>query len=175
MEEINEPVDQTVYLGFYMAGEEYAIPIPRVKEVVECGHITRLPTMPPCMRGLMNLRGIVVPVVDLAVKFSLAETALTRWACIVLVEVDLEGEPTMMGIIVDAVSQVIEIADREIEPPPAFGTRIRVDYLLGMGKLDNRFVLILDVDRVLSIDELLTVCSLQTEEASLSTPAMPAY
>jgi purine-binding chemotaxis protein CheW len=167
MEQVGEPCVQTVYLSFYIAGEEYAIPVERVREVVEFDSLTRIPGMPPCIRGLMNLRGSVVPVVDLGLKFGFSPSDLTKWTCIVVVEVDLDGESTVMGVIADAVSQVVDLSSDQIEPPPTFGTRIRVDYLLGMGRLGKKFVLILDIDRVLSIDELLAVCSLRSGVSDL--------
>jgi purine-binding chemotaxis protein CheW len=123
----------------------------------------------------MNLRGTVVPVVDLGVKFGSAAMALTKWTCVVVVEVELDGEPTLMGLIADAVGEVIETSQHEIDPPPAFGTRIRVDYLTGMVRLGRKFVLILDIDRVLSVDELLSVESLlaQAEPGSPAKSSLP--
>lgn len=137
------------YLTFQLAGEEYAFGILRVKEILEHEVITRVPNAPPAVRGVINLRGAVVPVVDLALRFGLPATAITRRTCIVIVEVQTEEEQLVMGVLVDAVSQVIDLAAGDIEPPPPFGARVRVDHLVGMGKLDKKFVLILDVDRLL--------------------------
>jgi purine-binding chemotaxis protein CheW len=108
---------------------------------------------------VINLRGSVVPVVDLALKFGLPESAVTKRTCIVIVEVDLDGERTVMGVMVDSVSQVIDLSPEDVEPPPAFGNRVHVDYLLGMGKADKKFILILDIDRVLSVNELRAAAS----------------
>jgi len=155
--------EQMVFLSFHIAGEEYAIPVARVLRVIEFDCLTKVPNMPPCIRGLMNLRGAVVPVVDLSVKFGAPAMVLAKWTCIVVVEVQLDGELTVMGIIADAVGEVIEASADEIDPPPAFGTRIRVDYLSGMVRLGRKFVLILDIDLVLSVDELLSVGMLLTE------------
>ncbi len=149
----------TQYLGFFIAGDECAIGILRVKEIIEYDAVTRVPATPPWVRGVMNLRGSVVPVIDLAVKFGLSPSAVTRRTCIVVVETDLEGERVVMGVMADSVSQVLDVLPTDVEPAPAFGTSVRVDYLLGIGRLADRFVLLLDIDRVLSASELLKVAS----------------
>jgi purine-binding chemotaxis protein CheW len=146
--------DQSQYLGFHVAGEEYAVGILRVKEILEYDTLTGVPMTPPSIRGVINLRGSVVPVVDLAVKLGLPESEVTKRTCIVIVEVKLGDEPTVIGVMADAVSQVLDLPPAEIQPPPAFGTRIHVDYLLGMGKAGKKFVLVLDIDRLLSAEEL---------------------
>ena len=146
--------EQSQYLGFHIAGEEYAIGILRVREILEYDTVTRVPTTPPSIRGVINLRGSVVPVVDLAVKLGLAESVVTKRSCVVVVEIVLEGERTVMGLLADAVSQVIDLPAAEIEPPPPFGTRIRVECLLGMGRAGKKFVLLLDIDRILSSDDV---------------------
>ena len=146
---------QTQYLTFHLAGEEYAVGILQVKEIIEFGALTQVPKTPTFVRGVINLRGNVVPVVDLAVKLSLPETRVSQRTCIVIVEVDLDGELTVMGVMADAVSQVIELQPGDIEAPPTIGAGVGVDYLLGMGKAGNKFVLILDIDKVLSPEELL--------------------
>jgi len=143
------------YLTFLLADEEYAVGVLRVKEIIEFDSITHVPSTPAWIRGVINLRGGVVPVVDLAVKLGLPERPITRRSCIVIVETQLAGERALMGVIADAVSQVVDIPPSEVEPPPAFGTRIRVDFLSGMGRAGKKFVLMLDIDRVLSADELL--------------------
>jgi purine-binding chemotaxis protein CheW len=164
MNSVKETNDQTQYLTFYLAEEEYAIGILRVKEIIEYDTVTKVPMAPACIRGVINLRGSVVPVVDLAVKFGLSDRPITKWTCIVIVEVDLDGEQTVMGLMADSVSQVIDLVPEDIEAPPAFGTRVKVDYLLGMGKTEKKFILILDIDQVLSTNELLAASSLQTME-----------
>ncbi len=166
----NAALEQSQYLSFFLAGEEFGIGILKVKEILEYGAVTRVPTTPPWIRGVINLRGSVVPVVDLAVKFGLVESAVTRWSCIVIVETELEGESTVMGVVADAVSQVIDLASADIEPPPAFGSRVRVEFLLGMGKLDQKFVLLLDIDKLLSTSELVTVASTAEEPAAGPSP-----
>jgi purine-binding chemotaxis protein CheW len=146
--------EQIQYLTFHLGGEEYAIGILRVKEIIEYGTLTVVPQTPPSIRGVINLRGNVVPVVDLALKFGIPQSPITNRTCIIIVEVELRGEQTVIGIIADSVSQVIELAPSEILPAPSFGTRVRVDFLHGMGKADKKFSLILNIDKVLSIDEL---------------------
>ncbi|HEU4391218.1 MAG TPA: chemotaxis protein CheW [Blastocatellia bacterium] len=152
---------QSQYFTFFMAGEEYAIGILKVKEIIVYSELTRVPKTPPYVRGVINLRGSVVPVVDLAVKFGLPESPITNLTCIIIVEVDVEGEETVMGVIADSVNQVVDLMPDDIQPSPAFGTRVRVDYLLGMGKSGEKFVLILDIDKVLASGELQPVTSLQ--------------
>lgn len=156
------------YLSFFIAGEEYAAPILRVREILQYETVTRIPTTPPWIRGVMNLRGSVVPVIDLALKFGLPETAVTKWTCAVIVETQIDDQSTVMGVMADAVSEVIDLRPADIAPPPAFGTRVRVDYLTGMGKADKKFVLLLDLDRVLSEAELLSAAA-----AAVSLPTPP--
>jgi len=143
------------YLTFFIRAEEYAVGILRVKEILEYETVTRVPGMPAHVRGVINLRGAVLPVVDLAAKFGHPETEVTRTTCIVVVETRVEGELLVIGLLADAVSQVIDLTGEQIEPPPSFGTGIRLDFLTGMGKAEGRLVLILDLDRILSPVELL--------------------
>lgn len=158
----NETVTQ--YLTFLIAGEEYAINILQVREVLEFDTLTKVPTMPACVRGVVNRRGNVVPVVDLALKFGLPESVITRRTCIVMVDVQDEDERMVMGIMADSVSQVIDLGDSDIEPPPAFGTRVKMDYLVGMGKLGRKFAMLLDIDKLLATEELLTTADAAAEE-----------
>ncbi len=156
-----EETVQQQYLTFFLEDEEYAVNIQRVKEIIEYTTVTKVPKVPQWIRGVINLRGNVVPVVDLAVRFGLEERPVTKTTCIVIVEVQQDSERTVMGVIADAVNQVIDLAPKDIEEPPAFGTRVRLEYLFGMGKLGKKFALILNVDSVLSTAELLTVSALQ--------------
>ncbi len=162
--------EQSQYLTFHIAEEEYAIGILRVREIIQYETITKVPHTPQWIRGVINLRGNVVPVVDLAVKFGLALTEPTPSTCIVIAEVMIEDEAAVMGVMADSVSQVIDLRPEQVQPPPAFGTRVHVDFLQGMGQMDRKFVLILDIDRVLTADELLTAAALQLPD----TPAPPA-
>ena len=154
MASVKEAVNQTQFLTFYLAREEYAIGLLLVREIIEYGILTKIPSMPKSIRGVINLRGGVVPVVDLSVKFGLPESPITKRTCIVIVEVEIEGEKSVVGVIADAVNQVMDLSPEDIEPPPLFGTRVKVGYLLGMGKIDKKFIQILDVNQVLSRHEL---------------------
>ena len=157
-----EEVIQQQYLTFFLADEEYAINIQRVKEIIEYTTVTKVPKVPEWIRGVINLRGNVVPVVDLTVRFGLKERPVSKTTCIVIVEIEQDSERAVMGVIADAVNQVIDLAPKDIEEPPAFGTRVRLEYLFGMGKLGKKFALILNIDSVLSNTELLTVSTLQS-------------
>ena len=157
MQRTTEGTETQQYLTFELAGEQYAVGILRVKEIIEFTTLTTVPKTPAWVRGVINLRGQVVPVIDLAVKFGLPPTTVQKTTCIVILEVLLAGETTVMGVVADAVSQVIDLPAHEVEAPPAFGTQVEVDYLLGMGKLGNKFALILDIDRVLASDGLLAL------------------
>lgn len=143
------------YLTFYVAGEEYAVTILKVTEIIECVSLTHVPGTPSWIRGVLNLRGAVVPVVDLAVKFGLAQTELTRRTCVVMVEIEHEKERLVLGVMADSVHQVIELGPDQIQPPPSFGPKVRVDCIQGMGTNGNAFVVLLDIDRVLSSTEIL--------------------
>ena len=167
--ETKEGMEQIQYLTFEIAGDEYALGILGVKEIIEYDTVTKVPMTPPWIRGVINLRGSVVPVIDLAVKFGFSDRRVTKRTCIVIVEVNLEGSQTVMGLIVDGVSQVIDLQRQDIEPAPAFGTRVRVDFLQGLGKVGKKFVLILNIDRTLSIEELITAAAL-----TVSPDATPA-
>jgi len=157
--------NQNQYLTFLLAGELFAIPILNIKEIIEYGNLTTVPMMPAFIRGVINLRGSVVPVVDLSVRFGRKPTDITRRTCIVIIEVESAGETGFagmrsnsqkqdVGVMVDTVNAVLEIPRAEIEPPPAFGARVRADFIHGMGKIAGKFVIILDVNRVLSIEEM---------------------
>ncbi|MCD6707732.1 MAG: chemotaxis protein CheW [Thiobacillus sp.] len=146
--------DQQQYLTFMLGGEVFAIGILAIKEIIEYGNLTEVPMMPDYIRGVINLRGSVVPVVDLSARFGRKGTELTRRTCIVIIEVESGQEKQVVGVVVDAVNEVLEIPEDQIEPPPAFGAKIRTDFIRGMGKVDGRFVIILNVGNVLSIDDL---------------------
>ena len=162
------------YLTFHLAGEEYGIAISKVRENVECTAVTRLPGTPRFIRGVVNLRGTVLPVVDLAVKLGLGDTAITKWTCVVMVDAEWDGTQTKLGVMTDAMSRVLDLATTEIEPVPAFGVPVRLDYLLGMGRTTEKFVLILDIDRVLSPEELAAVASVEEPTAGETAVGPPA-
>lgn len=142
------------YLTFFIRGEEYAAGILRVKEIIEYERVTRVPAVPEHVRGVINLRGSVLPVIDLAAKFGHGPSEPVRTTCIVVTETQLGDQMMTVGLMTDAVSAVVDIDDDAVEAPPSFGTHIRSDFLTGMGKLDGRLVLVLDVDRVLSPVEI---------------------
>ena len=142
------------YLTFSVSGESFAIPISAIKEIIEYRAPTDVPMMPPYIRGVINLRGRVVPVIDLSVRFGRAKGEVSKRTCIVILEITHEGEQQDISVAVDAVSAVVDIADIDIEPPPKFGARLRADFISGMGKIGKQFVIVLNVDRVLSIEEL---------------------
>jgi purine-binding chemotaxis protein CheW len=145
--------DKRQFLSFSLDRVDYAVAILQVREILQYEPVTRVPSVPRSVRGVINLRGAVVPVVDLSLKFGLPETPISGRTCILIVEARLDGEPSVLGVLADSVSEVLELGPGDIEPPPVFGTRVKVDYLVGMGKVDGRFVLLLDLDRALSSDE----------------------
>jgi purine-binding chemotaxis protein CheW len=161
--------ESTQYLTFALADEEYAIGVLRVKEIIKHEAITRVPGTPPWVRGVVNLRGGAVPVVDLAVKFGLSERIVTPRTCIVVVETTLNGEEAIIGLMADSVSQVLDIPAAQVQTAPAFGTKVRVEYLKGMGVVGTKFVLMLDVDRVLSTDELIAATGSETATLELAS------
>jgi purine-binding chemotaxis protein CheW len=145
------------YLTFLLSGEMFAISILNIKEIIEYGYLTTVPMMPAFIRGVINLRGGVVPVVDLAVRFARKSGDVTKRTCIVIIEIKSGGEKQDVGVVVDSVSEVLEIPDSEIEPTPSFGAKIRAEFIHGMGKINGNFVIILAVNHVLSIDEMIVV------------------
>jgi purine-binding chemotaxis protein CheW len=170
-----EATEQTQFLTFLLAEESYAVSILRVREIIEYETVTRVPNMPTSIRGVINLRGAVVPVVDLGVRFGLRDSQVTKRTCVIIAEVEVGGERLVMGLMADAVSQVIDLPPADIEPPPAFGTRVRVDFLKGLGKIGKKFVLILDLDRALSTTDLLTAAEAQNIALSpAGSSAQPA-
>ena len=146
--------DTHQYLTFTLGGEMFAVGILNVKEIIEYGNLTEIPMMPAFIRGVINLRGAVVPVVDLAARFGGKISEVQRRTCIVIVEITQGDTRHDIGIMVDAVSEVLEIGAKDIEPPPSFGAKIRADFIAGMGKVAGKFVIILEIQKVLSVDEM---------------------
>lgn len=142
------------YLTFTLGGEMFAVAILNVKEIIEYGTVTEIPMMPGFIRGVINLRGAVVPVIDLSCRFGGKSTQVARRTCIIIIELMQDDQKHDIGVMVDAVSEVLEIARADIEPPPSFGAKIRTDFISGMGKVNGKFVIILDVARVLSVEEI---------------------
>jgi purine-binding chemotaxis protein CheW len=145
------------YLTFAIGDDTYAVGLRQVREILEYPAVTRVPRAPRWIRGVINLRGRVVPVADLAVAFGQSPAPVTRRTCVVIVEVTLDGQPAIAGVVADSVCQVIDLRRADIGPPPDFGTRTPVDYLAGMGRVDAGFVLVLDLDRALAPGDASTV------------------
>lgn len=143
------------YLTFLLGGESFALETSRVKEVLEYTTITRIPRMPEFISGVINLRGNVVPVMDMRLKLGMPAIARTVDTCVIIVDVELDKELMTIGCLVDSVQEVLDLSDNEIELPPKMGTRLRTDFLKGMGKQGNKFIIILNIDRILSSDDLM--------------------
>jgi len=152
-----EELVATQYLTFTLTDEVFAVDVARVREILEMPGITKVPRMPDFMLGVINLRGCVVPVIDLRLKFAMPAVAQTVNTCIIVVEVELEGEKIVLGALADSVQEVIEMEPAQIEAPPHIGTHLKTEFLQGMGKHDERFVMVLDIDRVFSGAELVAV------------------
>lgn len=148
-----------LYLTFILGGEMFAIEIQRIREIIEYLPPTAVPMMPPSLRGVINVRGGVVPVVDLAIRFSWTPTGVGRRTSIVIVETLFNDEKYVLGLVVDRVNAVTEIKQDEIEPAPAFGARINTDFIAGMARSEGRFVVVLNIDRTLSFTELAAVAA----------------
>ena len=144
------------YLTFNLGGEMFSINILCIKEIIWYSSLTEVPMMPTCIRGVINLRGAVVPVMDLSARFGKPSTPVTKSSCIVIIEISTgtEGERQNMGVVVDAVQAVLEIPSTDIEPSPTFGAKIRSDFIEGIAKVNGKFVILLNVDRVLSTQEI---------------------
>ncbi len=157
-------VDSPQYLTFSLGEEMFAIGIQRVREIIEYGNVTTVPMMPRFVKGVINLRGTVVPVIDLNARFGRDPSEIHRRTCIVIVEAMHEGQQQELGVVVDAVSEVLELASSDTQPPPNFGAKIRADFIAGMGKVDGRFVILLNIDKVLAVDEMAMLCELANRE-----------
>lgn len=145
------------YLTFMLDEETYAIDIKQVREVLDFTDVTRVPRMPDFMRGVINLRGGVVPVVDLRLKFGMTATEKTVDTCIIIMEIIIDGNIALLGALADSVQEVLDLEPDQIEPAPKIGTRLRTDFIKGMGKKNEAFIILLDIDRVFSSEELVGV------------------
>ena len=154
------PPEPLQYLTFMLGGEAFAIGILTIKEIIEYGHLTEVPMMPASVRGVINLRGAVVPVVDLQARFGRPASPVTKRTCIVIVETGDADDGQVIGVVVDAVNEVLELPASDIEPPPSFGAAIRRDFVCGMAKVRGKFVIVLDAANVLSIEDLPTLAGL---------------
>jgi purine-binding chemotaxis protein CheW len=146
------------YLTFALGEEVFAMDIRTVREIIQHGAMTTVPLMPAFVRGVINLRGAVVPVIDLHARFGRPAAKVGKKTCIVIFDSVRDGERVELGLMVDAVSEVIEIAASAIEPPPNFGTAVRRDFIKGMGKVASRFVIVLEPDRAFDVGEMAQLC-----------------
>jgi len=161
--------ETTQYLTFRLEEEIFALDISKVREVLDFTGITKVPRTPDFMRGVINLRGSVVPVVDMRLKFGMTRTERTVNTCIIIVEISLDGDTTVLGALADSVQEVLDLEPGQIEPAPRIGTRLRTEFIRGMGKRDEQFVIILDIDRIFSVDELSLVQEAEKFASSGST------
>ncbi len=152
-----EMIDTGQYLTFILGDEVFALDVAQVREVLDLTTITKVPRAPEFMRGVINVRGSVVPVVDLRMKFGLPQAESTMNTRIIVMEIALDGETTVLGAIADSVQEVIELEPGLIEEPPRIGSRWRTEFIKGIGKRDGKFIIILDIDRIFSTDELALV------------------
>lgn len=151
---VTEMMTAAQYLTFRLADEVFALDIGKVREVLDFTTVTKVPRTPDFMRGVINLRGGVVPVVDLRLKFGMTRTESGVNTCIIITEVTVEGETTVLGVLADAVQEVLDLSPHEILAPPKIGTKLHTEFITGMGKREDRFIIILDIDQVFSADEL---------------------
>jgi len=152
----------TQYLTFVLNDETYGIDILKIREIIDYGNITKVPMMPGYIAGVINLRGSVVPVVDLALRFSENMSTKTKRSSIVIIEIlDDEQQKLEIGVTVDVVNEVLDISTADIEPAPSFGTKIRTDFISGMGKVNNKMLVLLNTDNILAIEELSDLSSFQ--------------
>lgn len=152
-------VETGQYLTFMLGGETYALGILNIREIIQYGELTEVPMMPKFIRGVINLRGRVVPVIDLSARFNRSATQVSRRTSIVIIEME-QNDPAdtqSIGVVVDAVNEVVDIMSGDIEPPPSFGAKIRPDFISGMAKKDGKFIIVLNLDQVLSLDEMVAL------------------
>jgi len=154
------------FLSFTLDGEAFAIDIRTVREIIQHGSVTPVPLMPDFVRGVINLRGAVVPVIDLQARFGRPPATISKKTCVVIVDSARHGERMELGLMVDAVSEVISLEPSQIEPPPQFGGATRRDFIAGMGKRGKRFVVLLDPERAFDIDEMAALC--ETSQMALA-------
>jgi len=164
-----ESTNANQYLTFTLDNEQYAIGVARVREVLEYAKITKLPRTAAYMKGIINLRGAGVPVIDLRLKFELPETPITKDTSIIVMEVESLDGPIIVGALADAVHEVVEIDEKAIEPAPRFGTRLAAEFIRGVGKKDEQFVILLDIDRIFNAEEISVLAAGKEESAETVT------
>ncbi|MBM9545739.1 purine-binding chemotaxis protein CheW [Leptospira sp. 201903074] len=145
------------YLTFLISEELFGLGILYIKEIIEFESVTHVPMMPDYIPGVINLRGNVVPVIDLNMRFYKKKTETNRKTCIIITEIKMDNEIIDVGLLVDAVNEVVDITPDSVEEPPSFGSKIRLDFIQGLGKLENKFVIILKVNQILELSELQSI------------------
>jgi len=165
---VAEMTGSNQYLAFALDEELFAVGVDKIREIIDFTTVTKVPQTPDSMRGVINLRGNVVPVIDMRRKFAITESPDTVDTCIVVLEVSMDNETTVIGALVDSVQEVFEMEANQIEPPPKIGANLRTDFILGMGRKASDFIIILDVDKVFSSEELsqVTQTGLSANEAN---------
>ena len=163
---VSSITETSQYLTFKLEDEVFALDIGKVREVLDFTLIAKVPQTPDFMLGVINLRGTVVPVVDMRLKFATTQTETTVNTCIIIVEIEIDGENTVLGALVDSVQEVMDLDPDQIEPAPRIGTRLNTKFIKGMGKRDNQFIIILDIDKVFSTDELSMAQAIGEESAA---------
>lgn len=159
-------ISKNQFLTFNLKGETFSVPVSKVKEILEYTPLTRVPRMPTCVAGVINLRGRVVPVTDLRVKLGMEQTERTRHTCIIVIEIPFDGKTTEVGALVDAVQEVIALEDEHVEPPPRLGVGIEHEMIAGMGKRGDRFIVMLNVDHLFLNSEIIKLDFASPNEAA---------
>jgi len=156
LEAVNEAVQNKAgkYLTFALGSEEYGLEILKVREIIGFVEVTRIPQTPAYVQGVINLRGQVIPVVDLRAKFGMESVERTEATCIIVVEISCADDTISTGVVVDRVQEVLDIAGEQIEDPPSFGSSVDTEFILGMGKIGDAVKILLDIDKVLGGDEM---------------------
>lgn len=157
------------YLTFTLDEELFAVDVAKVREVLDYTVITKVPRTPEYMRGVINLRGSVVPVIDLRLKFGMSKTENKIDTCVIVLEIEMEEETIVLGALADSVQEVFELEPEQIDPAPRFGTRFKTDFLKGMGKKDEKFIMILEIDKVFSSEDLIELPEVEAKELTEKT------
>lgn len=165
------------YLSFFLGDSEYALGILQTREIIEYDTVTRIPGTPAWIGGAFNLRGTILPIIDLGMKLGLPPCTITRRTCVLVAEIDYQGELLVLGLLIDAIGQVLDFLPTDIEATPAFGTPIRCDYLIGLGRVEKKFVLLLDANKILNLREIALADEVQRSAGhaeALETPIVEA-
>jgi purine-binding chemotaxis protein CheW len=172
MEDMNTASSKQ-YVTFSLGKDLFGVEVTRTREILSLTPVTKVPQTPDYLLGVINLRGQVVPVVDMRLKLGLPAGEETEDTCIIVVEVQIDGEPIVVGALADAVREVLEIRSDQIEPPPRLGTRLKTEFITGMGKIDDQFMILLNIDRIFNSDELALVQDVGQVEANEVTEVQP--